>query len=366
MKELDLDDLVSAARILVIDDDVFHLGLVERFLGTLGYKNIVTTKDPRQVMDLQFHHSFDLVLTDVDMPHMSGFDVIAALNSNRRKNDYLPVLVFTGHQERDVRIRALAAGAKDFLTKPLEPNEARHRIRNLLEVRILHNLNRREKERYEELLGSILPRSIIARLAKGESRIANRIRNASILFSDLVGFTTFSAQRQPNEVVQALTDIFSIFDELTRRHGLEKIKTIGDAYMVVGGLTNGDTDHALRAADLALDMANAVANNERIEWTGFRIRIGLHVGPIVAGLLGGTKSTYDVWGDTINTASRFENASLPGRINVSPAFAEVVETHFDLEPRGKIVLAGKGETEAYFLGPRRAEKRHTSEPSFKI
>ncbi|MGZ6253152.1 MAG: adenylate/guanylate cyclase domain-containing protein [Candidatus Binataceae bacterium] len=366
MAHSDFERLVAAARILVVDDEIFNCRLVERFLHSLGYSNVVTTNDPREVRELQLHHDFDLVLLDVEMPYLSGFEVIEILNTHRRHDDYLPILVFTGHQDRDVRLRALASGAKDFLTKPLEPAEATHRIRNLLEVRILHNMNRIERDRYQDLLGSILPGPIIRRLRNGETRIADRLDDASVLFSDLVGFTAYSANREPSEVVDALTGLFSEFDALAKHHDLEKIKTIGDAYMVVGGLAPDDHDHAPRMADLALSMVMATANNKHARKAGFRIRIGLHRGPIIAGLLGGARSTYDVWGDTINTASRFESTSLPGRTNISEAFAAAVRNEFFLEPRGKIALAGKGELDAYFLGERRAPVRHKAEHSFSF
>ena len=361
-----IDGLIASAKILIVDDEIFHTRLVERFLRSIGYSNIVVTNDPRTVRELQFQQDFDLVLLDVDMPHLNGFEVISLLDAHRKKDDYLPILVFTGHADRDVRLKALAAGAKDFLTKPLEPDEARHRIRNLLQVRILHNLNRIERNRYQDLLGSILPRPIIARLRKGEERIADRLDCASVLFSDLVGFTGFSTGREPREIISSLSAIFGAFDRLVVRHGMEKIKTIGDAYMVVGGLERGDTDHAQRAADLALDMINAIETSEEARRVGLTVRIGLHCGPLVAGLLGGTKSTYDVWGDTVNTASRFESASLPGRINVSGDFAAQLDGKFELEPRGPIALKGKGEMDAYFVGQRFIPVRHKSEHSFRL
>ena len=366
MARNDLETRIAAAKILIVDDEIFNTRLVERFLRSLGYFNITVTNDPREVREMQLLHDYDLVLLDIDMPHLDGFEVIKLLNVHRTLDDYLPILVFTGHTDRDVRLRALAAGAKDFLTKPLEPVEARHRIRNLLEVRVLHNLNRLERDRFQSLLGAILPHAVIARLRKGDTRIANRIEGASILFSDLVGFTRYSADREPAEVVDALTETFNAFDELVRLHDLEKVKTIGDAYMVVGGLQPDDDDHALRMADLALAMTSLIASGEKTTQSGFQLRVGLHCGPIVAGLLGGTRSTYDVWGDTVNTASRFETTSLPGRVNLSPAFAHRIEKHFALEARGPVTLAGKGESEAFFLGPRFTPVRYKTEVSFRF
>lgn len=366
MRTEELDRLVLEAKILVVDDEVFHTRFVERFLRSLGYSNIVVVNDPRTVQELRFRTNFDLVLLDIEMPHLNGFEVMSLLTSDRRREDYVPILVFTGHTDTSFRLKALASGAKDFLTKPLEPVEAKYRIRNLLEVKVLHNVNRTERDRYQDLLVSILPRAIIYRLGNGETRIADRIENMSVLFADLVGFTAFSAEREPDEVIRMLSVIFGAFDKLVWRHGLEKVKTIGDAYMVVGGIESDDDDHAARMADLALAMMAWIKENDEARHANLRARIGLHCGPLVAGLLGGARSTYDVWGDTVNTASRYETESVPGRINLSPAFADQLDGAFELESRGNISAKGKGELAAYFLGDRRKAARYKSEYSFRF
>jgi adenylate cyclase len=206
-----------------------------------------------------------------------------------------------------------------------------------------------ERARSQALLLNILPQPIIDRLNAGERLIADRHDDVAIVFSDFVGFTEISARLPVATVVTALNGMFSAFDAACATLGVEKIKTIGDAYMAASGLQGSRGDHVRAAADLTLAMRSAV------EAAGppWQIRIGLHRGPVVAGVIGSTKYVYDLWGDAVNVASRLEAASSPGRIQVSEAVASALRDDFVLEPRGPIELKGKGSTEAYFLVERR-------------
>lgn len=206
----------------------------------------------------------------------------------------------------------------------------------------------------ERLLLNILPASIARRLRQGETVIADRFDEMTVLFADCVGFTQLSARLSPAEVVECLNDVFSIFDRLADRYGLEKIKTIGDAYMVVGGLTPSSADHVERVADMALDMITEVARRRERSDDGLEIRVGMHVGPTVAGVIGLKKFIYDVWGDTVNTASRMETLGLPGRIHVTEATYDRLKDSFAFESRGILDVKGKGPLSTYFLDGRKA------------
>ena len=210
----------------------------------------------------------------------------------------------------------------------------------------------------ERLLLNILPPSIAQRLRDGEVVIADRFDAMTVLFADVVDFTPLSARRSANEVVELLNIVFSTFDALVDRFGLEKIKTVGDAYMVAGGLSadSGDDD-AERMADLGLEMVDAVARLGRELGEPLAIRVGLHAGPAVAGVIGIKKFIYDVWGDTVNTASRMESHGAPGRIQVTRSTYERLRDTHDFEPRGPIEVKGKGTVETYLLVGRRAEQR---------
>jgi len=208
-----------------------------------------------------------------------------------------------------------------------------------------------EKEKSEQLLLNILPRSISDRLKEDRSAIASAIDEVTILFADIVGFTPLASHLSPIELVNLLNEIFSKFDALAEKHGLEKIKTIGDAYMVVGGLPIPRPDHAEAIALMALDMQTTITNFQSQHQKDFRIRIGINTGPVVAGVIGIKKFIYDLWGDTVNVASRMESHGEPGEIQITQATYEyLAKTNlFIFAPRGKITIKGKGEMTTYWL-----------------
>jgi adenylate cyclase len=202
-----------------------------------------------------------------------------------------------------------------------------------------------ERRRSRELLLNVLPAPIVDRLDAGETVIADRHEFVAVLQSDFVGFTGIAARLAPAALVQQLNALFSRFDAAAQARGVEKIKTIGDAYMAVAGLDADSTSPVAAAAGLALDMLAVVAATEG----AWRVRIGIHAGPVVAGVIGSRKFSFDVWGDTVNVASRLETTSLPDCIHVSAAVAEALGETFQLEPRGSVELKGKGDVATWFL-----------------
>ncbi|MEC4892984.1 MAG: adenylate/guanylate cyclase domain-containing protein [Oscillatoria sp. PMC 1051.18] len=206
-----------------------------------------------------------------------------------------------------------------------------------------------QKAQTEQLLLNILPQPIADRLKTGESPIADQFEEVSVLFADLVGFTQFSAQKKPTELLEFLNEIFSEFDQLASNLSLEKIKTIGDAYMVVGGLPIPRPDATAAIAKMALDMQSFLADFNLKKQQNFSLRIGIHTGAVVAGVIGMSKFIYDLWGDTVNIASRMESSGIPGKIQVTSAVYERLKTQFNFEQRGKISVKGKGEMLTYLL-----------------
>jgi len=206
-----------------------------------------------------------------------------------------------------------------------------------------------EHDRAEGLLRNILPGSIADRLKASPTTIADQFTEASVLFADVVDFTPRSQQLAAAQVVELLDRLFTTFDELAERYGLEKIKTIGDAYMVAAGVPVPRPDHARALALLALDMQAAVAPGGAVGDLGVRVRIGIHSGPVVAGVIGRKKFLYDLWGDTVNTASRMESAGTPNRIQISHATYELLRDEFACESRGTIAVKGKGEMPTWYL-----------------
>lgn len=213
-----------------------------------------------------------------------------------------------------------------------------------------------EKKKSDDLLLNILPAKVADRLKQDGESIADGFAQVTVLFSDIVGFTAMSDRLAPDEVVRRLNLIFSSFDKIADELGVEKIKTIGDAYMVAGGLPDRSEDHPLRIAEMALRMREALDRLKAEIGEEISIRVGIHTGPVVAGVIGKKKFIYDVWGDTVNTASRMESHALPGKIQVTEDTAKLLEKDFELTPRGTIDVKGKGPMTTYFLEARKRAK----------
>lgn len=211
-----------------------------------------------------------------------------------------------------------------------------------------------EQGKTDRLLLNILPKAIADRLKQSGERIADRHDSVTILFADLVGFTTISAGMPADALVEMLSRVFSKFDELTEKHGAEKIKTIGDAYMVVCGAPETKPDHPGAIADLALDMLKALDDISASSGTRLMMRIGINSGPVIAGVIGSAKFSYDMWGDTVNMASRMEHYGTPGHIHVSETSYHLLKEHYDFEPRAPIDVKGKGVVQSYFLMGRKS------------
>ena len=371
VKPLPADGVRAAAyssRILVVDDNASNRDVLERRLVREGHR-VVCAANGTSALELIVRQEFDLILLDLIMPEMSGFEVLRRLKAAEHTRQ-IPVIVISALDELDSVVRCIEAGAEDYLTKPFNPILLSARIGASLEKKWLRDREKKfvadleqEKARSETLLLNILPQSIINRMRNGEMVIADRVAEATILFCDLVGFTALSQELAADRIIDFLSKIFSAFDQLAAEFGVEKIKTIGDAYMVAAGIPEAQPDHAERIAAVAPRMLDAVAAIAEATHLTLAARIGIHTGPITAGVIGTHKFVYDVWGDTVNTASRMESQSLPGRIQVSAATRAALGDRFKLERRGIIEVKGKGMMETYFLSvddtcARRAVPRH--------
>ncbi len=352
-------DDIRAARILIVDDQPANVALLETFLEDDGYTALHSTSDPREAVALFQTHRPDLVLLDLHMPHLDGFAVIAQLQPLIPAEEYLPILVLTADATTETKRRALASGARDFLVKPLDEVEVLLRIKNLLETRRLHQqlLERHtaltaEREVSERLLLNVLPKPIADRLRQSDALIADSHAEATVVFADIVDFTAISAQLTPEQVVTWLNGVFTEFDHLAERCGLEKIKTIGDAYMAVAGLHTTREGHAAAALEFALALRASLSAFPAPCGRPLRLRIGAHCGPIVAGIIGRHKFIYDLWGDTVNTASRMLTAGDPGDILISDALRQRTGERFHYTARGPTPISGKGHMHTHLvLGP---------------
>ena len=344
---------MSAAHILVVDDDRVNRLILARALEEEDF-TVETAEDALRAIRIlhETPGAFDLILLDVVMPEMDGYDMLRYLKADPALSR-IPVVMVSALDDISSVVRCLELGADDYITKPFDPVLLRARMNASLAKKRLRDVESRyarvleqEEARTERLLHHILPVHIATRLKAGERVIADNFDDVTVLFADLVGFTVMAARMQPQEVVVLLNQIFSAFDKLAQEHNLEKIKTIGDAYLVVGGLLDSEGDHLEACAEMALGMMNAIGNCGDGDLT---LRIGLHTGPVTAGVIGEHKFAYDLWGDTVNQASRLESHGVAGKVHVSHTVKERLEPVFAFEPRGTIEIKGLGKVETFFL-----------------
>ncbi|MGG6296242.1 adenylate/guanylate cyclase domain-containing protein [Leptolyngbya sp. AN02str] len=345
--------------VLVVDDNEMNRDLLSRRLQRQGHQ-IVTADNGKDALDKMRSHTFDLVLLDIMMPEMNGYEVLEYIKQDPDLR-HIPVIMISALDDIDSVVRCIELGAEDYLFKPFNPTILKARIGACLEKKRLRDQEQAylkrledEQEKSEKLLLNILPWAIAEQLKQGAQTIADNFAEVTVLFADLVNFTELASHLPPTDLVKLLNEIFSTFDQLVEAHGLEKIKTIGDAYMAVGGLPTPRPDHAEAVANMALDMQRAIAELSHSPLYPFRdrplqIRIGINTGPVGAGVIGTKKFSYDLWGDTVNIASRMEALCLPGYIQVAPNTYERLHKRYQFERRGCIDVKGKGDIETYFL-----------------
>ena len=343
-----------SSSILIADDFEDIRRLLAFFLRKLGH-TVTEAGDGQQALDLVRQQPFDLILLDVMMPRLDGIAVLAQIKDDPALR-HIPVIVISAAGELSNAVKCIELGAEDFLPKPFDQLILSARVNASLERKRLRDheqeyLHALEQERAtsERLLLNVLPRAIAERLRTDRQLIVDRIPQATVLFADIVDFTPMSMSITPFEMIDWLNDIFSTFDEMARTYDLEKIKTIGDAYMAAAGLFSSRTDHAEAAAQMALDMQSMVARMSNPLGEPFHIRVGLDTGPVVAGVIGSAKFSYDLWGETVNTASRMESSGLPDRIQVTQATYEQLRHLFRFEERGMISVKGIGEMRTHWL-----------------
>jgi adenylate cyclase len=346
-------------RVLVVDDHEDIRELLAFQIKMEGH-TVAVAENGCQALDLMREQQFDLVLLDISMPRMNGYEVLEYLRNDPTLR-HIPVVVISALDDLESIVRCIKLGAEDYLYKPFNSVLLKARVDSCLEKKWLRDQEQAylkqleaEQEKSECLLLNILPEPIADRLKQGRRIIADSFPEVTVLFADIIDFTRLSTQLSASELVDLLNEIFSVFDRLTEQHGLEKIKTIGDAYMVVGGLPSPRTDHAEAVADMALDMLAEISQFNILGGETLRIRVGVNTGPVIAGVIGSKKFIYDLWGDTVNVASRMESQGLEGSIQVTEAVYQRIQDRYYLEKRGVLDVRGKGTMTTYLLTGKKA------------
>lgn len=333
--------------VLVVDDEEPNRILLRDPLEARGYLVSEAVNGHEALRAVQKRLP-DTILLDVMMPGMDGFQVCRRLKLDPL-SAHVPILMVTALSDRKERLAGIEAGANDFLNKPVDLHDLILRVGNAVQTKSLFDQLQAEREKSEQLLLNILPRAVAQRMRSGETTIADHHAEVTVLLADLVGFTALAAHIEPAQIVSFLNEIFSSFDSLVDRQGLEKIKTIGDAYMVVGGLPRPRPDHAQATARLALEMCRALAEFNQQYGTSIQLRIGISTGPVVAGVIGRKRFAYDIWGDTVNVACQLETLAQPGAIQVSEPTFERLKTKFSFQGPHLFEMKGGGQHTAYSL-----------------
>jgi len=347
--------------ILVVDDNEANRDVLSRRLLRDGCE-VMLAETGRQALRMAQRYNFDLMLLDIMMPEMDGYAVLAELRKDSALR-HLPVIMITAVDEIESVVRCIELGADDYLPKPFNPVLLRARINALLERKRLRDnevLRTRElehalaevenqKTKAQELLVNILPRSVACELQSEGVVQPMYFEDVTIAFADFVGFTLSTEHLPADELVNILNQYFTAFDKIVQRYGLEKLKTIGDCYMFVGGLPVRSPSHPV---DLILAAFELIQTTEEMAKAGpvdWKLRIGMHTGPVVAGVVGIHKFAFDIWGEAVNFSSRMETAGAPGRINVSSHTYARIKDFFSCEKRERIKTKDGREVDMYFV-----------------
>jgi class 3 adenylate cyclase len=341
------------ARILVVDDIEDNVFTLARRLKQFLDPEITSASNGFDALDRLSARPFDLVLLDVQMPGMDGLSVLERIKSDMSLRD-VPVIMVSAIDDFDTVLRCIKLGAEDYVQKPFNAELLRARVETALERKRLRDQEslfleqlQTEKRRVSDLLHSILPAAIVEEFkARGRPK-ARRHDEVAVLFCDIVGFTEYCDRNPPEQVVGELETLVASFEDLVERHGLEKIKTVGDAFMATAGLLKYVENPALSAAECALAMVEAVDRHP----AGWHVRVGIHQGPVVAGIMGERSFVFDLWGDTVNVAARVAAQAEPDTVVVTGSMWPFLGRTSRGRALGFVELKGKGRTElVHYLG----------------
>jgi class 3 adenylate cyclase len=291
---------------------------------------VIEAGDGRAALDVLASRPVDLILLDVQMPQLSGFEVLERLKAASAWQ-HIPVIMISALDQLDAVVNCIARGAEDYLIRPCNELLLRARVGACLEKKRLRDRELMHQQRIDELLHAIFPEELVEELKETQTIRARRHDKVGVCFLDIVGFTAFcdAHRNRPEEVVDLLQRQVLAFEETVRRHGVQKIKTVGDAFLATAGLLRPSDNPVLQLLRCAVDLVEAARTGP----AGWQVRIGMHVGPVVAGILGRWQYSFDLWGATVNLAARMESYGRPGTITLSPDAWRDVAAFCHGEPR---------------------------------
>ncbi len=331
--------------ILVVDDIEDNRYTLIRRLRRQGHDNVLEAENGRQALDILAGQPVDLLLLDIMMPEMNGYEVLEHVKADEALR-HVPVIMISALDEMESVVRCIKLGAEDYLPKPFNATLLKARIEASLDRKKLRDREvahlaaiEAARARSDELLHAILPAGAVAELKETDRVEPRRHDDVAVLFCDIVGFTSYCDRNTPERVVDELQNLVARFESLVEAHDMEKIKTVGDAFLATAGLLRANAAPVDAAVRCGLAMTQAAREVEP-HWD---VRVGLHVGPVVAGIVGSRQFLFDLWGDTVNLAARVTDAATAGGLCLSEDAWRRVEGCWPAEARGLVDLKGKGE-----------------------
>ncbi len=335
-------------KILIADDDPVSQSILSDLVQSQGYEVVIAHNGTDAWKALKADPQLHIAFIDWMMPGIDGPTLCAKIKAEITDR-YVYAIMITAKDEKQDLIEGMNSGADEFISKPVHEGELISRLRAGERMLTYEKRLRAEMERSDELLMNIMPPRIAARLKAGERYIADFFPSASILFLDIVGFTDWCLRMDAMAMVEQLNSLFALFDVEINKLGLEKIKSVGDAYLVAGGVPNPHPEHAQAMAKLALAIQARIGEMNKHRLQPWCIRTGITSGPVVAGVIGQKRFIYDVWGDTVNNASRLENAASSNEILISDSTHALIANEFECEKMEPIELKGIGKQKVWRL-----------------
>jgi class 3 adenylate cyclase len=340
--------IFQAGLVLIVDDNSINRYMLSKHVTQIGHA-VETASNGREALQMVRNKKFDLVLLDIEMPELDGNAVLEAMKADRNLRG-IPVIMVSGEDTIDSVVHCIENGAEDYLVKPFNPVILNARVNACMEKKRLYDQQltyikqiEEEQNRSNDLLHAIFPKEIVQELKETNAIQTRRHANVAVMFADIVGFTAHCDTHEAEEVVGHLQKLVERWENIALTHGVEKIKTIGDAFMATSGLLKTVENPVLNCIRCGIEMISEIRKSS----SGWDVRIGIHSGPVVAGVLGRRQYLYDLWGDTVNTASRIESNGTSGHVSMSKKAWEQVSHCSNAESLGIVAVKGKGNMEIF-------------------